>query len=229
MAEREPEFKLSEEHQPRTEHSEAGASGELDLQARLQTALNEVEQLRRSAEEYKSLAQRVQADFLNYKRRVESERQAQGEAVRAETIRFFLPVVDDLERALGQLPADAAGQSWVEGLSLIGRNLAASFERLGLERLGAEGEPFDPTQHEAVSYEVHPSHPEGHIATVYRPGYRLGERVVRPAQVVVARSPQTEHAGAPELVQHQTGPTHSNGGVRPADAGHPRNIEPTQR
>src|SRR5687767_4696088 len=111
MAEREPEFKLSEEHQPRTEHSEAGASGELDLQARLQTALNEVEQLRRSAEEYKSLAQRVQADFLNYKRRVESERQAQGEAVRAETIRFFLPVVDDLERALGQLPADAAGQS----------------------------------------------------------------------------------------------------------------------
>ena len=106
--------------------------------------------------------------------------------VSAETIRYFLPVVDDLERALGQIPADAAGQRWVEGLSLIGRNLAAAFERLGLERMGAEGEPFDPTQHEAVSTEPALSPEDDHVVSrVFQQGYLFNGQLLRPARVVV--------------------------------------------
>jgi molecular chaperone GrpE len=205
------------------------AAGQLDeqaLRAMLDAARNEADQQRGTAEEYLKMLQRVQADFLNYKRRVEAERESKDDAVRADTIRAFLPIVDDLERALGHIPSDVAKEGWAQGFSLIDRNLAASFERLGLRRLGAEGEVFDPNVHEAVAYEEHPTLPEGHVASVMRPGYQLGERVVRPAQVTVARAAAgdtDQHAGS--WTQHEGRHPHGNGGVQDSDLHRPGNIE----
>jgi molecular chaperone GrpE len=193
------------------------------LRAMVDEARTQADEQRSTAEEYLNMLQRVQADFVNYKRRVESEREIQAEAVRAETIRSFLPVVDDLERALAHVPPEAARDGWAQGFSLIERNLAAAFERLGLRRVGAEGEAFDPNVHEAVAYEEHPLQPEGHVAAVMRPGYQLGERVVRPAQVSVARAPAQQHAS--KWPRHKGGRGHGNGGVEPADLQQPRGIE----
>jgi len=193
------------------------------LQAQLDEAGAEADRQRAAAELYRDMLQRSQADYLNYKRRVEAEREGRAVAVRAETTLAFLPIVDDLERALAHLPPEVKGQGWAQGLDLIERNLASLSERLGLQRIGAVGDEFDPRIHEAVSYEDSTSQPEGHVTSVMRSGYLLGERVVRPAQVAVARAP-TELSG-PKWPEHQSGRLHANGGADPADLHRPRGIE----
>jgi molecular chaperone GrpE len=217
MAEQEQEARASEPEQARAP-DEAAEADARSLRARLAEALGE-------ADQYKGLAQRVQADFVNYKRRVEGERQAQADAVRAETIRAFLPIVDDLERALEHVPSELSGDGWVEGFRLIERKLAGVMERLGLQRFGAEGEPFDPNLHEALAYEEHPTHPEGHIAAVMRPGYQLGDRVVRAAQVSVARAGEQADVPGESWPRHQARQAYGNGGVGDADLHQPRNID----
>lgn len=226
MAEKEHEAKASDQQSAGSSDAVTTPSDEPNLRAMLDEARTEADQQRTAAEEHLNLLQRVQADFLNYKRRVEAEREAQAEAVRAETIRAFLPVVDDLERALSHIPPEVARQSWIEGFNLIERGLAALLERLGVRRIGAEGEEFNPNLHEAVAYEEHPTQPEGHIAAVMRPGYQLGERVVRPAQVSVARETvgRDQHA-AGTWPRHKGRRAHGNGGVEPSDFHQPRNIE----
>ena len=226
MAEREQEERVSNQQSAGGSDAATTPADEPNLRAMLDEARREADQQRRTAEEHLHLLQRVQADFVNYKRRVEAEREAQAEAVRAETIRAFLSIVDDLERALAHVPPEAAGESWVEGFRLIERALGALLERLGVRRIGAEGEEFNPNLHEAVAYEEHPTQPEGHIAAVARPGYQLGERVVRPAQVSVARETagRDQHE-ASRWPRHKGRRAHGNGGVEPSDFHQPRNIE----
>jgi len=144
-------------------------------------------ELRGKADSYLDLAQRTQADFVNYKRRVERERADQNEAARADLLVQLLPVLDDLERALEHRPEDLKDHPWAEGALLVARRLRMALAKLGIERVGAPGEPFDPHLHEAIAYEPRPGYAEGQIASVVRPGYRLGERVIRPAQVTVAQ------------------------------------------
>jgi molecular chaperone GrpE len=173
---------------PDAEPREVGAfdARVAELEAALAAARAEAAEQRAKAESYLDLLQRTQADFLNYKRRREQERAAEAEATQAELLRQLLPVLDDLERALTQVPAELRGHPWVEGMPLIARRLRLALAEAGLTRVGAPGEPFDPRWHEAVAYEPHPDYAEGQIAAVVRPGYRLGDRVVRPAQVTVA-------------------------------------------
>ena len=158
------------------------------LRAQLDEARSQADELRRKAEAYLDLAQRAQADFQNYKRRTEQERERTTKDANADLLRQLLPALDDLERALGQVPADLADHTWTQGVSLVGQKLQRTLEQQGLTRVGAEGEEFDPHVHEAVAYEEHPEYGEGQVAQVYRPGYRLHERVLRPAQVIVARA-----------------------------------------
>ena len=139
------------------------------------------------AESYLDLAQRTQADFVNYKRRVERERADEAQAARADLLAHLLPALDDLERAVGHVPDELHGNPWAEGLPLVARQLRLALARAGVERIGAEGDAFDPREHEAVAYQPHAGFSEGQVAHVARPGYRLGERIIRPAQVVVAR------------------------------------------
>ncbi|MEA2531220.1 MAG: molecular chaperone GrpE [Thermomicrobiales bacterium] len=131
------------------------------------------------------LLQRERADFLNYRRRAAQERGDERDRARLETLNALLPLLDDLDLALTQAPPDLAEHPWTRGLLLSRRRLLDFLARVGLEPFGAPGELFDPALHEAVFYEQRPEFAVRRVETVLRPGYRMGGRVVRPAQVGV--------------------------------------------
>jgi molecular chaperone GrpE len=187
------------------EQQEAPSGDATELRAQLDEARSLADEERRKAATYLDLAQRSQADFQNYKRRVEQERDQLVKDANAELLRQILPVLDDLERALANMPGELAQDNWATGVALIGQKLQGILEQRGLSRIGLEGEPFDPYIHEAVAYEEHPEYGEGQVAGVYRPGYRLHERVLRPAQVTVARAPAT---GSPARDESVSSPAH---------------------
>jgi len=122
--------------------------------------------------------QRVQAEFANYRRRVERDRQAVGEAALASVMVGLLPVLDDLDRARAHGEVEG-------GFALVADGLDATLTKLGLSRFGDAGEPFDPTVHEALTHGHSAEVSEPVCAEIYQPGYRVGERVLRPARVAV--------------------------------------------
>ncbi len=134
--------------------------------------------------EYKDGWQRSVADFQNYKRRVDAERTETYQVAVGNIIKSYLPVLDDLERALTARPADLA---WADGIELICRKLQSILEAEGIKRIEAEGKQFDPNFHEAVSLESVDGHESGQVIAVIRNGYILGDKVIRPAQVRVAK------------------------------------------
>ena len=136
------------------------------------------------AAEYKDGWQRSVADFQNYKRRVDAEKADTYQTAVGSIIKSYLPVLDDLERALAARPADLA---WVDGIELICRKLQSILEAEGLTRIETEGQMFDPNFHEAVSQEPSENHTSGQIIAVVRNGYMLGDKVIRPAMVRVAQ------------------------------------------
>jgi molecular chaperone GrpE len=147
-----------------------------------------------SAEGLLDRLRRERADFLNYKRRVERERSEDAERVRAEVVQQLLPVLDELDLALSRRPADLARHPWANGVELSRRTLLDALRELGVERIGEEGEPFDPERHEALFYQQQPGIAEPLVAAVFRHGYRLRDKVLRPAQVTVAGPVDAEDA-----------------------------------
>ncbi|MCI0519278.1 MAG: nucleotide exchange factor GrpE [Chloroflexi bacterium] len=138
------------------------------------------------ANEYLDGWQRARAEFANYKKRVEREQAQAHQNSAANVVRRFLDVLDDLERALSNRPQEGEGAAWAEGVELIARKLAALLEAEGVTAIEAEGQFFDPTLHEAITREENSGLESGQIIAVFKQGYRLGERVIRPAQVRVA-------------------------------------------
>jgi molecular chaperone GrpE len=150
------------------------------------------EQLRARADAFLDLAQRSQAEFANYKRRLEAERETDARRVQTQTVAELLPLIDDLDRAVSHLPPELADHLWAKGVAMLAGRLHRTLERYGFERIGRVGEPFDPERHEAVAHEPRPGRQPGTVAEVYRHGYRTKERLIRPAQVVVAAQPAGE-------------------------------------
>ena len=143
----------------------------------------ELAEAQQKADEYLASWQRAQADFINYKRRVEQERQEFSRTASAGVILSLLPVLDDLERALEAMPTAKGGkQGWAEGIRLVARNFRAALEAQGVTEIKALGEPFDPNFHEALRQD---RGQEGMVIEEYQRGYLLGERVLRPAKVAV--------------------------------------------
>jgi molecular chaperone GrpE len=151
-----------------------------DLQA-------ELEQLREQSEEYLQGWQRERAEFANYRKRVERERETYQQNITGDIVRRYLEVVDDLERALKNRPQEGEGAAWAEGIELIYRKLLSLLEAEGVQPMEVEGQPFDPNLHEAISQEDSPDHASGEVIEEIKSGYMLGDRVLRPAQVRVAR------------------------------------------
>src|SRR4051794_7826899 len=145
-----------------------------------------------SAQELLGMLQRERADFLNYKRRVERERAQDREAGQVDVVRALLPLLDELDRALAQVPADLASHAWVRGITLSRQRLPGALNDLGVERIGVAGEPFDPARHEALFFDSQPGATNQLVSSVIKPGYRLGDRLLRPAQVGVVGP--AEHA-----------------------------------
>ena len=147
----------------------------------------ELEAIRAQADEYLDGWQRSRAEFANYKKRIEREQEDARARTTAGVITKILPIADDLERALrDRTDADDSG-AWAAGIELIHRKLTALLEAEGVEPIPAEGEVFNPELHEAVTYEANDDHNEGQVIEVIQQGYRLGERVLRPARVRVAK------------------------------------------
>lgn len=122
------------------------------------------------------------AEFSNYKKRIERDHVLTQQIMKGDIITRFLPVMDDMKRALQNAPDDP----WVEGIQLIYRKLEGILEAEGVIRIEAEGKEFDPNFHEAISQEESEDHESGTIIDVLQQGYLLGERVIRPAMVRVA-------------------------------------------
>jgi molecular chaperone GrpE len=140
---------------------------------------------RRERDEYLDLAKRTQADFENYRKRAAKDMAAAGSRARIGLIREILPVVDNLERALGVAP-EGEGDAFVEGVRLVYRELEGALARAGVEAIEPKGDAFDPNVHEALSMRPQDGAESGTVVEVVEKGYRAGGTVVRPARVVVA-------------------------------------------
>ncbi len=139
-------------------------------------------EVREKTEEYLANWQRAQADFVNYRRRSEQEKEELGKFANTQLILSILPVLDDLERAFDSITPEVAELSWVEGIRLIERKLQAGLEAQGVSQIKAMGEPFDPNFHEAA---MHGKGEDGMVVQELQKGYMLHDRVIRPARVVV--------------------------------------------
>ncbi len=130
--------------------------------------------------------QRERADFVNYKKRIEREQASLKNFITSEIIKKYLVVIDDMELALKNQPQNQECANWVNGVNLIYQKLISILENEGVERITISGE-FDPNVHEALTQVESTEHESGHIVEVMRNGYRIGDRILRPALVVVAR------------------------------------------
>ena len=137
--------------------------------------------------EYLDGWQRERAEFLNYKKRVERDLEGARAIAASSILTRYLAVLDDIERALRDRPVGPEFDSWVEGIQLIQRKLQSTLDSEGVEVIPAEGMMFDPTVHEAVTFEPGDGFREGQVIEVLQKGYRIGERILRPAMVRVAR------------------------------------------
>jgi molecular chaperone GrpE len=141
------------------------------------------------AEEYLAGLQRERAEFSNYRRRTTEEREAMLGLAGEDLIRKVLALADDFDRAIETRPAEIAEDAWVEGVTAIDRKLRALLESEGVSQVDASpGRPFDPREHEAIASVPSTDREDGEIVEEIRRGYRLRDRVVRPALVAVAAS-----------------------------------------
>lgn len=161
-----------------------------ELLAKLAERTNELQGVQAELAERTNDVQRLQAEFSNYKKRVERDRQVVKETAVAGALSELLPVLDDIGRARehGELEG---------GFRQVGEAFEAVVAKLGLARFGAAGEVFDPNLHEALMSTTSPDVDEVTVAVLFRPGYRIGERVVRAAQVQVAEPGPAPEAESP--------------------------------
>jgi molecular chaperone GrpE len=177
---------------PRTRGEERAdaikAPSRIELIERADGLQRQLDELREQAQQHLHNWQRSAADFANYKRRSEEERSALGEFSKAVLISKLLGVLDDFDRALESIPDDAH-EGWVEGIRLVERKLRTVLESEGVTQIEALGQPFDPNLHEAVVHEETTDHPDNEVTGELQRGYRLRDRVIRPALVKVANNP----------------------------------------
>ena len=157
------------------------------LTAQIETLTGEVDDARRTADEYLTALQRERAEFQNFRRRTSEERMRELGLAGEDLIRKVLAVADDFDRAIEARPDAIADDPWVEGVTAIDRKLRLLLESEGVTQIEASpGRPFDPSEHEAIANVPSADRPEGEIVEEIRRGYRLRDRVIRPALVAVA-------------------------------------------
>ena len=178
-----------QEEAPKTEAPESDDPTDIDgLRARLREE-------QEKAQSYYANLQRTAADYQNLKRRMEEERSELGRLANASLVFNLLPLLDDLERALRTVDTKLAGLTWIDGVWLIYRKFQALLENIGVNEIAAEGLPFDPNVHEAIS---EAPGEEGKVVSVVQKGYSLGDRVVRPAMVIVGSGTRDAGGEKPE-------------------------------
>lgn len=174
----EPEEKQNNDELPRDAIPEGTESLEQELA-----------EARKKAEEYLASWQRTQADFINYKRRSEQERQEFNKYANSSLCCSILPVLDDLERAINAIPEEYSKSDWVEGVRLVERKFKTILEGQGVKPICALGMDFDPNFHEALRQE---RGKEGMVISEIQKGYVLHDKLLRPARVIVGKGEEEE-------------------------------------
>ena len=182
--------------EPQAESPGAEATGEDGAAARdadedaLRGDVDELVAVAAQRDEYLALAQRTQADFENYRKRVAKESAAAQERGVSRLAEELLPALDNLDRALEEAAAAAEREGredpLLEGLRLVRSELHAALSRMGIECFSPKGAVFDPTEHEAMAQQPVSGAQSGTVVEVFQPGYRLGKSIIRPARVLVA-------------------------------------------
>jgi molecular chaperone GrpE len=153
-------------------------------------AINEISEteaaLRAKANEYLEGWQRTRAEFANYKRRTEREITESRERGALDALSSLLPIIDDFERAIANVPEELQDNPWTSGTTLLMRKFEKLLAEYNVEVIDPTGQPFDPSQHEAIGMEASDTVESGHITVTLQKGYLSGERVLRPALVRVA-------------------------------------------
>ena len=162
-------------------------SREVPVEERIDALLEEIERSQRQADEYLDGWQRERAEFANYKNRTAREKEDARAQITSEIIAKYLEILDDLELAITNRPAENEAEAWAAGIELIHVKLNAILEDEGVEVILAEGGTFDPNFHDAITYEEDDHHQDGQVIEVVQKGYKLGDRVLRPAKVRVAK------------------------------------------
>ena len=156
----------------------------------------QVEEMRRERDDLRDQLLRRRADFENYRKRVERDRQQAGLDAVTALLKALVPTLDNLDRAL----AAPGGEGLREGVELIRRDLLALLEGHGLETHDPKGERFDPERHQALAHESVPGHEEGTVVEVFGKGYTYKDRLLRPALVKVAKGRDGDSGGDPGAV-----------------------------
>lgn len=148
----------------------------------------DVGEVQRQRDEYYDLLLRKTAEFENYRKRTDRERQNLSEAAAADLIQELLPLVDDLERALSADPGPEGADAYRRGVELIHRQLLEVLRKRGVRPIEAIGADFDPYYHQAIAHEAVEGRRDGEIIEEFRRGYLLGDRLLRPSMVKVAKA-----------------------------------------
>ena len=180
---KEKEIQHEEVNETQAEAVATPENGE-QLAVELEALKRQLEEAEAKTSEYKDSWMRSQAEFQNYKKRLDRDNELRYVSMKGDIIKKVLPALDDLERALQNRPTEDA---WANGIELITRKLQNILNSEGVKRIEAEGVLFDPNFHEAISHEHNEDFESGHVIAVVQNGYMLGERVIRPALVRVAQ------------------------------------------
>jgi molecular chaperone GrpE len=179
---------LNTDEQVETTDAEAPEGGAEAAQAEAEPTLEELlEQSRAEVAENLNGWQRERAEFTNYKRRVERERAETYQNAKLDVAARFLPLLDDFERAMENVPEALQEDDWVKGTGMILHKMRGILETLGVSEIEALGQPFDPNYHEAIGRDASDTYESDHVMDVLQKGYRHGDRVLRPALVRVAQ------------------------------------------
>ena len=202
---------MEKEHEEETraleETTTAGGTPDDELQSEPQA---EIEESYRERDQFRQMLQRVQADFTNYRRRSEEEKEQHQKYANSRLVLRLLPVLDDLDLAIDHASKSGADPSWLDGIKLIQRKLASLVESESVTKIEVEGRPFDPLEHEAMSFQESETHQDGQILTVVRDGYKLHDRVIRPALVILARNLGATDTETRPIVEEESGDAKDN-------------------
>jgi len=177
------EVKVEEVNEEQVADAEMSEAAE-QASAESEPVRKELEEARAQVSEFKDNWIRAQAEFQNYRKRVERDNDLMKSQMKGDIIKKILPALDDLERAMQNRPADDA---WANGIELIMRKMQGILDGEGVKRIEAKGVEFDPNFHEAISHEPAEGVESGHVIDVVQNGYVIGDRVIRPALVRVAQ------------------------------------------
>ncbi len=132
---------------------------------------------------------RAMADMQNFRRRVQQEKEETRKYATESLVAELLPVLDNFERTLVAVESGASMETLVEGVKMVDKQLRSILERANLQKIASQGEQFDPEHHEAVALEETNEHPEGTVIEELQSGYKIAEKVIRPARVRIAKKP----------------------------------------